>query len=175
MPMLHLHDIKTNGMTLKQMALGINSQFRWGLEVQILDFIIINHSQIAIPPPSTSLQFLGFQMGNLLMLCLQTVLYLPHICQMQCLWRIPVFLTSNLLKTIFPWKGAKMDCLEIYLCTCKYKSTPKDQTGSSLGHLWDRKFYRDSLEFLTSMIRNSWGLTPCNLQAPWIYWKKFHL
>ena len=153
--------------------------------MQSLYFIIINNSQIALPPPSTSLQFPGLlQRGIMLLLFLQTILYLPLICQMQWLATnmsnaVPVE-NSNFSKFKSPedyisLKSTKMDCLELNLCTCKYKSTPKDQTGSSLGNLWDRKVYRDSLQFLTSMIRNSWGLAPCNLQAPRIYWKKFHL
>ena len=77
-------------------------------------------------------------MGIMLLLCLQTVLYLPQICQMQCLWRIPIFLTSNLLKDYISLKSSNMDCLELNLCTCKYKSTLKYQIGvfswASLGH-----------------------------------------
>ena len=133
--------------------------------MQSLDFIIINNSEIVVPPPSTSLQFIGLlQMGILLLLCLQTLLYLPHICQMQCLATdmSNAILVENSIFSKFKspedyisLKRSKMDCLELNLCTCIYKSTPKDQTGSSLGNLWDRKVYRDSLELLTSMIRNS--------------------
>ena len=113
-------------MTLKQMVRRRNSQFLWVIEVQSLDFIIINNSQIALPPPSTSLQFLGLlQMEILLLLCLQTILYLPLICQMQCLATnmsnaVPVE-NSNFSKFKSPedyisLKSSKMDCLELNLC-----------------------------------------------------------
>ena len=127
------------------MAWGRNSEFLLRIEVQSFDFIIINNSRIALPPHSTRLQFLGLlQMGILLLLCLQTILYLPQICQMQCLAidmsNAVLVENSGFSKFKSPedyisLKSSKMDCLELNLCTCKYKSMLKDQTGSSLGHL----------------------------------------
>ena len=128
-------------MTLKQMAWRRNSQFLWGIEVQSLDFIIINHSQIALPPPSTTSTCYkpsisrspsnGNYASALLANCLMSNTDMSNAAPME---------NSNFSNFKSPedyisLKRSKMDCLKLYLCTCKYNPRQKTKPGSSLGHL----------------------------------------